>query len=188
VVSRIEEDHVAERPTEAIGPNELLLDAFSRVAEEVRAVLDGLDAEQLGYRPDRDANSIAWLVWHLTRVADDHVAKATGCEQVWLAEGWSERFGLPFDPGAHGYGHGSAEVAALSGTDPGLLAGYFNAVVAMIEGQVASIDPAELDRVVDTRFDPPVTMAVRLVSVVSDTLQHAGQAAYVRGLVERRDR
>ena len=42
------------------------------------------------------------------------------------------------------------------------------------------------DRVVDERWDPPVTLGVRLVSVISDDLQHVGQAAYLRGLADRR--
>ena len=45
---------------------------------------------------------------------------------------------------------------------------------------------ADLGRIVDERWDPPVTLGVRLISVISDGLQHAGQAAYVRGLAERR--
>ena len=48
---------------------------------------------------------------------------------------------------------------------------------------LATVTPEDLDRIVDERWDPPVTLGVRLVSVVSDDLQHAGQAAYVRGLV-----
>ena len=50
---------------------------------------------------------------------------------------------------------------------------------------VAGLGEADLDRVVDTRWDPPVTLGVRLVSVVSDSLQHAGQASFVRGLLQR---
>ena len=48
---------------------------------------------------------------------------------------------------------------------------------------LAGLSEADLDRVVDERWDPPVTLGVRLVSVISDDLQHAGQAAYLRGLV-----
>ncbi len=48
---------------------------------------------------------------------------------------------------------------------------------------VAGLSAADLDRVVDESWDPPVTLGVRLVSVVDDDAQHAGQAAYVRGLL-----
>ena len=163
----------------------VLADAFTRVRELVPTVVGGLDEAALAWRPDADANSIAWLVWHLTRVADDHVAEVAGTEQVWTAGGWYDRFGLPFPAGEHGYGHSSADVAAVR-VPAELLAGYHDAVAAAVLAYVATLAPDDLDRVVDERWDPPVTLGVRLVSVVNDTMQHVGQAAYVRGLLERR--
>jgi len=165
--------------------HELLLDAYGRVHERVPHVVGGLTTEELAYRPDADANSIAWLVWHLARVEDDHIAEVAGLEQVWTAQGWADRFGLPFPVSAHGYGHTSADVAQV--VVPGdLLVGYHEAVHAQTVGYLSGLRPADLDRVVDTRWEPPVTLGVRLVSVVDDGAQHIGQAAYVRGLIERR--
>jgi uncharacterized damage-inducible protein DinB len=166
--------------------SEVLIDAFERVRGVVGRVVDGLDAEQLSYRTDRDANSIAWLVWHLTRIQDDHVADAAGTEQCWTAEGWAERLGLPFDPSATGYGDTSEEVAAVRVESGELLTGYYDAVHRRTVDFVRGLDEDELDRVVDSSWDPPVTLGVRLVSVIGDDLQHAGQAAFVRGLVARR--
>jgi hypothetical protein len=163
----------------------LLADAFGRVRDAVAGSVDGLTPAQLAFRPDAEANSIAWLVWHLTRVQDDHVADVAGWEQVWTAAGWCERFALPFDARAHGYGHTAAEVGAVQ-TDASLLLGYHEATYDQTLRFVAGVTAADLDRVVDTRWDPPVTLGVRLVSVIEDDLQHAGQAAYVRGIVERR--
>ncbi|GAA1709650.1 DinB family protein [Isoptericola hypogeus] len=162
----------------------LLTDAFGRVAEEAHRVLDGATPELLGYRPDPDSNTVAWLVWHLTRVQDDHVADVAGAEQRWTAGGWAERFGLPLGRSDTGYGHSPDEVAAVR-PDGGLLRGYLDDVHAATAAYVATLTGQDLDRVVDTRWDPPVTLAVRLVSVVADDLQHVGQAAYVRGLAER---
>ncbi len=103
-------------------------------------------------------------------------------EQAWTAEGWYDRFGLPFDPADHGYGHSSEQVGAAR--VPGeLLSGYHLAVHARTDAFVRTLADADLDRVVDTSFDPPVTAGVRLVSVISDDLQHAGQAAYLKGLL-----
>ena len=76
---------------------DLLLDAFGRIDEEVRRTLDGLDAEQVHFRPAEQANSIAWLAWHLTRVMDDHVTDLAGRQQEWVADGWHDRFGKPAD-------------------------------------------------------------------------------------------
>ncbi|MFC4337481.1 mycothiol transferase [Salininema proteolyticum] len=165
---------------------EVFEDAFSRVAEEVHAVVEGLSIERLEARPGPGANSIAWLVWHLTRVQDDHVADVAGRRQVWTAEGWHERFALPLPAEDTGFGHTSAEVARVSGLSGEQLTGYYDAVHARTVDYVRTLAPDDLDRVVDTAWDPPVTLGVRLVSVIGDDHQHVGQAAYVRGLLEAR--
>jgi len=162
----------------------LLTDAFERIAQEARRVLRGAGPELLAFRPDPEANSAAWLVWHLVRVQDDHVADVAGTRQRWTAGGWAERFALPLDPSDTGYGHTADQVAAVR-VDAELLRGYLDDVHAATLAYLSSVTEDELDRVVDTRWDPPVTLAVRLVSVIGDDLQHVGQAAYVRGLAER---
>jgi hypothetical protein len=165
--------------------NELVLDCFGRIREAVTDLLDGLTPGQLDYQPQPGSNTIAWLVWHLTRIQDDHVAAAAaGIEQVWLADGWCERFGLPLERLDHGYGH-TAEQVAVVRASPELLGGYHEAVFEQTARFVAGLGETDLDRIVDRRWDPPVTLGVRLVSVIADDLQHAGQAAYLRGLSER---
>jgi hypothetical protein len=164
---------------------ELLGDAFGRVRDQVPRVVSGLDVEQLAWRPDEGSNSIGWLVWHLTRIEDDHLADVAGTEQVWTASGWYDRFALPFGPEEHGFGHSADEVAAVR-VDADLLAGYHAETAARAIEYVGSLTPGDLDRIVDERWDPPVTLGVRLVSVIGDVHQHIGQAAYLRGLLERR--
>ena len=165
--------------------HELLVDAFERVHETTHQAVEGLAPDALVYRPDADANSVAWLVWHLTRVQDDHIAAAAGTAQVWTTDGWRERFALPLPPNDTGYGHSSDDVAAVQVTSGPLLLGYFDAVHERTLGFIRTLQPSDLDRIVDRRFDPPVSLGVRLVSVVDDCIQHGGQAAYVRGLAER---
>jgi hypothetical protein len=162
--------------------SELLTDAFGRVLEEVHGAVDGLGDVALSTRPDGVGNSIAWLIWHLTRIQDDHLADAGGYEQVYVADGWHERLGLPFDPADTGYGHHSADVAAVK-LSAEQLTGYYEAVHARTLEYVKGLTDDELDRIVDRRWNPPVSLGVRLISVISDDLQHVGQAAYVRGLI-----
>lgn len=166
------------------GPD-LLADAFGRIREVVHRAVADLTPEQLATRIDDGANSIAWLVWHLARVQDDHIADAAGAEQVWKTEGWAERFGLPFPPAATGYGHSAADVAAVRDLTPEQLTGYYDAVHERTIGFIAALTEDALDRIVDTRWTPPVTLGVRLVSVITDDLQHAGQAAFVAGILRR---
>ncbi|WP_137994048.1 mycothiol transferase [Streptomyces vilmorinianum] len=163
---------------------DLLLDAFSRVKEAVYGAVEGLSEEELAVRVDEDANSIAWLVWHLTRIQDDHIADAFDTDQVWTSDGWKPRFGLPFPARATGFGHSTSQVAAVRAPAE-LLLGYYDAVHERTLEHLAGLTNADLDRVVDDSWDPPVTLGVRLVSVIAEDNQHAGQAAYVRGLVER---
>jgi uncharacterized damage-inducible protein DinB len=163
-----------------MGSADLLADAFGRVQEEVHAAVEGLTEQQLAERLDADANSVAWLIWHLARVQDDHVAAAFGTEQVWPR--WRDRFGLTGDE--VGYGHSSAQVARVRG-DAELLTGYHDAVHEQTIRLVSTVTDADLPRIVDERWTPPVTLGVRLVSVISDTLQHVGQAAFVRGILLR---
>jgi Protein of unknown function (DUF664) len=163
---------------------DLLVDGFGRVHEIVHDVLDGLTDADLQFRVDPEANSICWQVWHLTRVQDDHVAAASGRSQVWLS-GFAERFGLPLDAADTGYGHSPAQVAAVR-APADLLADYHDATYEQTISFVSELTETDLAQIVDRRWQPPVTIAVRLVSVLSDDLQHAGQAAFVRGLLERR--
>ncbi len=162
---------------------DLLTDALSRTKQNVHAVTDGLTGQQLSFRPGPDANSIAWLIWHLTRVQDDHVADVAGVPQVWTAKGWVQRFGLDLDDEDTGYGHDSDQVASVRVDSGRLLTGYYDEVHEQTLGYLATLSEDDLNQIVDERFNPPVTLAVRLISVIDDDAQHAGQAAYVRGLL-----
>lgn len=162
---------------------DLLTDAFGRVQENVHAVVEGLTPDQLATRVTEGANSIGWLVWHLTRVQDDHVAGVAGAEQAWTANGWSGRFGLSLPEMSTGYGHSSEDVAAVRVDSPDLLTGYYDDVHGRTLEYVAGLADADLDRVVDRAWDPPVTLGVRFISVINDDMQHVGQAAFVRGLL-----
>jgi uncharacterized damage-inducible protein DinB len=165
-------------------PRDLLIDAFTRLRGYVRDAVDGLSEDQLAHRVDPGANSIAWLVWHLLRVQDDHLSEVAGDEQAWTSGGWMERFGLPFDAGATGYGQSADEVGRVRAS-AALLTGYADAVIDRTLDYLGKVEAEDLDRVVDERWDPPVTLGVRLVSVADDDLQHIGQALFVRGVVER---
>ena len=160
-------------------------DAFSRIRDVGWDAVQGLTDKELTYRVDGETNTVAWLIWHLARVQDDHVAEVAGTEQVWIKDGWVDRFALPFDERAVGFGQDADEVAQLrAGQD--LLIGYLNAVLDRSMEYLGTLSDEDLERVVDDNWDPPVTLGVRLVSVIADDLQHGGQAALLRGIILRR--
>jgi hypothetical protein len=161
----------------------LLLETFGRIPPLATSAVDGLDAEQLAWAPGPDANTIAWLVWHLTRVQDHHVSELLDDKQLWVTGDWASRCSLDADPHNTGYGHEPEDVRAVRPQSPVDLLDYLDAVDARTRNMLERLTPAALDDVVDRRWDPPVTRGVRLVSIADDCLQHVGQAAYVRGLL-----
>lgn len=165
---------------------DLLRDGFGRAHEGVPPVVEELTIDELLWRPDAGSNSIAWLVWHLARQQDEQVAQLAGRRSVWSGGGWAQRFDLPYAGDAMGYGMSSADVDRFRLDDPQLLVEYYDAVAALTDDYLATVSVESLREVVDENWDPPVTAAVRLVSVIDDAAKHLGQAEYLRGLVERR--
>lgn len=163
---------------------ELLTDGFGRVVDVVNAAVDGLSVDQLASQVAPGTNTIGWLVWHLARVQDDHVSDAAGIDQIWTTAGWAERFALPFDDTATGYAQDVSSVVEVRVSAEHLV-GYLEAVTSQTRGFLEGLRDPDLDRIVDESWDPPVTLGVRLLSVISDDLQHGGQAAFVRGILLR---
>ena len=162
---------------------DVLADAFGRLPGLVRAAVRDLSPAQLRWAPAEGANSVGWLVWHLTRVQDGHLAELLDGEQVYLTGDWARRFGRKDHPYDTGYGHSAADVAAVRPESWQVLVDYYTAVHERTMAYLDGLTDEDLSRVVDERWDPPVTLGVRLVSVVDDDVQHVGQAAYVRGLL-----
>ena len=163
--------------------SELLVQAYSHITRVVHQAADDLSQDQLAYRPEDGSNTIAWLVWHLTRIQDSHLSNVTQLEEAWLTEEWSDRFGMP-GSATIGFGDGPEEVAVIR-PPRAILLGYHDRVAGRVLDYLPTVDTDELDRIVDTNYDPHVTAGVRLVSVIQDNLQHAGQARYLRGMIDR---
>jgi hypothetical protein len=161
----------------------LLLETYGRIPPLAQDAVDGLTAEQLVTAPAPGTNTIGWLVWHLTRIQDHHMAELMKTDQVWTSGDWAKRCGLVADPSDTGYGHKPDQVLAVRPDGPDVLLEYLDVVHARTCTMLEALDADDLDVVVDRRWDPPVTMGVRIVSIADDCLQHVGQAAYVRGLL-----
>lgn len=161
----------------------LLLELYGRIPPLARRAVEGVDLDGLTKRPSPDTNSIAWLVWHIARCQDVQVADILETHQLWVTGDWAGRFGLEPDPGNSGYGHSPADVAKVRPDQPEVLTEYLEAVAMRTDKLLEDVTPADLDRVIDQNWDPPVTLGVRLVSICDDCVQHVGQAAYIRGLL-----
>ncbi len=147
--------------------------------------LDGLGPEELHRQPGPDSNPIGWLMWHLTRVQDNHLSAMEGTEHVWVSGRWYERFGRSDDASDRGRGHTSDEVREFRSPDVDVLLGYYKAVRGRTDAFLGAVSAEDLDKPVQNLAgDGTVPMRVRLEMTVVDNIQHSGQIAYLRGLLK----
>jgi uncharacterized damage-inducible protein DinB len=162
---------------------DLLADGYGRIVDVVERVLSGLTEDDLNWQPRPDCNSIGWLVWHLTRQQDAQISALAGEKQLWTEQGWHARFGREANPEDIGFGHTPEQLAAFKSPDVEMLADYNRAVVERSKVYFRRLSASDLDRELDEPwFQPLPTVGVRLISIMDDSVLHAGQAAYIRGL------
>ena len=158
---------------------------FERIQRELHAVIEGIDPLLLDEPPAPGANSIGWLAWHLTRSHDRNVSELQGREQLWILEGWHTRFSREPDPAETGFGHTPDQAAAFRSPESGVVLAYHDAVVDMIHQYLAHAPEDDLDReAFRPTFGDTRTVQQRLAGVVTDALQHVGQLAYAKGILE----
>ena len=165
---------------------ELIVDGFERLPDLAEEALSGVPAADLDRPPRPDANPLGWTVWHLTRVQDGQIADLMGdpAADLWTRDGWHRKFNRPPDHEDSGYGHTAAQVRAFRSPSAKVQLDYLRATTERTKQYLASLTPADLDRVLDEPGPDPATVGVRLLSILADCHQHAGEAAYINGLVK----
>ena len=163
---------------------------FEEIGVRLNRALEGLTFEELNWRPRPEANSIAFIVWHVSRVEDgwfQHFVQDT--TQVWLAERWHERFGLP--EGSSGFGYSVEQLAEFPALREEDLRGYFDAVRKSTLACLKEMTETDLDRVPgrspfpdsasSSRF-AEFTVARMFRQLIGEEYQHLGHVNYIRGL------
>ena len=162
---------------------DIVIDALGRIRSILHRTLAGLSLDEIHRQPRPDANSIAWLTWHLTRVQDNGISGLFDQEQAWISQGWHGQFAMAADPDNEGQGHTPEQVAAFRAPAIQTLLDYHDSVWTRSQNFVIGLAPADFNRELnEPQYQPPPTVGVRLVSILSDNLQHAGQVAYLRGV------
>jgi hypothetical protein len=165
--------------------HDMMVDGYGRIIEILERALDGLTEEDLNWQPKPDCNGMGWLAWHLTRVQDDHFASLMGEEQLWIKDGWHARFNRPADAKDIGFGHTPEQVAAYKSPGAETQLAYSQAVIERSQAYFPTLAKTDLDKELNEPwFQPLPTVGVRIISVLGDSLEHAGQIAYVRGLYQ----
>lgn len=166
-------------------------DLVTRPLHALDSFWEDLDPSRVNFRPAGHPNSIAWLLWHTARETDAQIAPLAGVQECWVEQGYVEHFGftnINLGIADIGLGQTADEARAIfvpeTPEGKALLYDYLNTVYQRTADWVTTLTPKDLDRVIDTSWDPPVTLGTRLISVLDDAIQHLGQAAYIAGTVE----
>ena len=149
----------------------------------VDRAIDGLSDETLARRISDSDNSIGWLLFHMSRVVDVFMnSRFQGNPQIWIEDGWCEKFGLSDDPDTTGQGWDAARVAAWQLPSRDVLVGYYEAVKAGCRDYMSSVTGEELSASISLRpgSDPEPIEAIMGV-LVFDNIVHGGQIAFLRG-------
>ena len=163
--------------------HDMMVDGYGRIMEILERSLGGLTEDDLNWQPKPDCNSIGWLAWHLTRWHDVMISNFMEEEQLWIKEGWHQKFRRAADEKDSGMGDKAEDLAKYTSPDAATLLGYQKAVLERSKGYFPTLSPQDLDKVFEgVPFQPPPSWGMMLMGTLGDSLQHAGQAAYIRGL------
>ena len=165
----------------------LIVDGFERLPELAEEAFAGVHAADFDRPPQPGANPLGWTVWHLTRVQDGQVAELMGQPDLWVRDSWHKKFNRPPDHDDSGYGHTPAEVRAFRSPSAKVQLDYLHETTKQTKRYLAKLKPADLDRPIEPGPDPS-TVAIRLLSILADCHQHAGEAAYINGLLKTQAR
>ena len=160
---------------------ELINSGYGYVLNVLERALSDLGQDDLNQQPNPDCNSIGWLAWHLTRGQDAMISSLLDVEQIWISEGWCNKFNLPYGPKDTGFGHSSEQVTTFSSPDVSTLLDYHRQVLERTKKYITNLSEEDLGREMSGPFP---TLGARLLVILSDDLQHAGQIAYLRGLLK----
>ena len=165
--------------TEHINLNRFLVDRLDASYLWIERLRDGITDEHFYHQPTAESNSIAWLVWHLSRWRDRTSAIVSGETQIWITEGWSKRFGMSEE--RTGLGDTSDQVAGFR-TERDLVLSYADAAHRTIVDRVLRLTAEQLEEPVEGLPGEPRSGWKVLAGVIGDSTEHVGQINYLRGM------
>ena len=159
--------------------------AYDRIGGVFHRALTGLTVNQLKAQPaGPEGNPIGWLAWHLTRTQDKNYSLLLGEEEAWIADGWHERFGLPANNHS-GIGDSPDRVREFDPIDADTLIAYFGVAREKSRRFLEALSDDDLEKPSPAGVAQNETIKITVARVTGDLIQHSGQIAYVRGLVDR---
>lgn len=164
---------------------QLIMNLYIRLFQELEIVLKDLTVEELNFRPKTQSNGIGWLAWHVIRSQDRMNADLFGEEQLWIRNKWHTRFNRKPDPKDTGVGHTSEQVAEFQSPDYQTYMSYYQEVLDRTKQYITTrLSPSNLEREVKSpTLGTTNTVEARLLGTINN-YQHVGQAGYIRGMLK----
>ena len=159
--------------------NRFVLTMTETAYAQVKAACDGLTDERFFSQPTTDSNPIAWLVWHMSRARDVITSNISGENQVWISNGWADRFGM--DAEDLGIGDSPEKVAAFQ-AERSLVMGYLDGAHETTTRRLSMISAERFDQLVVYALGDGRPVWRALVGMAGDSAQHTGQISYLRGM------
>ena len=155
--------------------------ALARNWSMVDNAIQSLSDDDLTQQPNDQSNSVAWLLWHMNRVVDNMIhTRLQSQRQLWVLDGWHQKFGMSDEESDFGMGWTAEQVAAWKAPARDVLLGYYEAMKASARDYLASLSDAELDKSVMVGNESRGVSDL-LGVLVYDNVVHGGQIAYLRG-------
>ena len=162
--------------------NELLTNLLKGNRSMVRKALDGLSDKEVATRPNSECNSMAWLLWHLSRAEDGLVSSLDGSAELWN-DGWAEKCGISAETKGMGFGHKAEDLESFGVGSVDALKEYFGQTEKKVADYLASLSSEDLDKQVPSMMgDGTVPLGNIVQVIVNEAMVHGGQIAYLRGL------
>ena len=162
---------------------EPIIAALERNWDMIDASLEGVDDATIARFPADQCNSIAWILWHMSRVVDSFIQDRLQSNlQLWMQDAWYRRFAMGDDPDDRGFGWSYDRVKAWVPPSRDTLVEYYEAVKASSRKYLSSLSDAELQerRVIPPAAEPR-TVGAALGQMVWESVAHGGQIAYISG-------
>ena len=158
------------------------LGILTSLQETLTRALDGLTTEELAYQPDKESNSIGFILWHQIRAEDMMViATLAGKQEEWETGKWATRMGFDDDFKDNGWGYTADQISSFAVPKLEELVSYGKAVRSETVKYISGLTPEDFDEVKTAMFgDMPVSNL--LTMLINELALHIGHITYIRGL------
>lgn len=172
-----------------LSPQAVLLDAFQLAHRNLRAAVLDLTPEQLVWRPQEGANSVAFYLWHVPRTTDFYINRRLRSEpELWSRDNWRARIPIEAEgQGTRGLGIGSGftdqQVGAMPALPPSQYLAYLDVVAAQVEAWLTTLAPEELLEEREREGFQKAQVLRVVLAALGHSHSHTGEIGYVKGLM-----